>query len=71
MADLFGNAAKTNDYDVSYDYGAYSYADSSRVTISSDAVDTRQSVSLRNTDYNGVNSAPDALLQGRLELTIT
>lgn len=66
-----GAASKTNDYDVSYNYGAYSYADSSRVTITSDAVDTRQSVSLRNTSYTSDSSAPDDLLQGRLELTIT
>ncbi len=66
-----GAPSKTNDYNTDYDYGAYSYADSSRVTITSDAVDTRQSVSLRNTNYNYDSSAPDDLLQGRLELTIT
>ena len=66
-----GAASRTNDYDVDYDYGAYSYADSTRVTITSDAVDTRQSVSLRNTSYTSDSSPPDDLLQGRLELTIT
>lgn len=66
-----GAPSKTNDYNTDYDYGAYSYADSSRVTITSDAVDTRQSVSLRNTSYTSDSSAPDDLLQGRLELTIT
>lgn len=66
-----GAASKTNDYDTDYNYGAYSYADSTRVTITNDAVDTRQSVSLRNTNYTSDSSPPDDLLQGRLELTIT
>ena len=66
-----GAPSKTNDYDVSYVYGAYSYADSSRVTITSDAVDTRQTISLRNTSYTSDSSPPNDLLQGRLELTIT